>query len=60
MNPKKIILCPNPNRDHGMKTTKAAEKILHDLGFQTVVCSPFKDHGLPEQISKIIYEYAPW
>ena len=43
MNPKKIILCPNPNRDHGMKTTKAAEKILHDLGFQTVVCSPFKD-----------------
>ena len=26
-----------------MKTTKAAEKILHDLGFQTVVCSPFKD-----------------
>ena len=43
MNPKKIILCPNPTRDHGMKTTKAAEKILHDLGFQTVVCSPFKD-----------------
>ena len=43
MNPKKIILCPNPHRDHGMKTTKAAEKILHDLGFQTVVCSPFKD-----------------
>ena len=43
MNPKKIILCPNPNRDHGMKTTKAAEKILHNLGFQTVVCSPFKD-----------------
>lgn len=43
MNPKKIILCPNPNRDHGMKQPKAAEKILHDLGFQTVVCSPFKD-----------------
>ena len=43
MNTKKIILCPNPNRDHGMATTKAAEKILHELGFRTVVCSPFRD-----------------
>lgn len=43
MNTKKIILCPNPNRDHGMTTTKAAEKILHELGFRTVVCSPFRD-----------------
>ena len=43
MNPKKIILCPNPNRDHGMKATQAADKILRELGFQTVVCSPFKD-----------------
>lgn len=43
MNPKKIILCPNPNRDHGMLATKAADQILRNLGFQTVVCSPFKD-----------------
>lgn len=43
MNPKKIILCPNPSRDRGMVTTKAAEKILRELGFRTVVCSPFKD-----------------
>ncbi len=43
MNPKKIILCPNPNRDRGMKTTKRADKILREMGFQTVVCSPFKD-----------------
>ena len=28
MSPKKIILCPNPNRDQGMKTTRAAERIL--------------------------------
>ena len=28
MNPKKIILCPNPNRDQGMKATRTAEKIL--------------------------------
>lgn len=43
MSAKKIILCPNPSRDHGMKATRAAEKILHEIGFETVVCSPFKD-----------------
>ena len=43
MSQKKIILCPNPNRDRGMVTTKAAEKILHEMGFKTVVCSPFRD-----------------
>ena len=61
MNPKKIILCPNPDRDYGMNTTKAAEKILREMGFQTVVCSPFRDpcegafadytvHSLPQEI----------
>ena len=43
MNQKKIILCPNPNRDQGMATTKTAEKILREMGFRTVVCSPFKN-----------------
>lgn len=43
MSAKKIILCPNPNRDQGMTATRAAEKILRELGFHTVVCSPFKD-----------------
>ena len=43
MNQKKIILCPNPNRDQGMAATKTAEKILQEMGFRTVVCSPFKD-----------------
>ena len=37
---KRIILCPNPNRDPGMKATRAAEKILKEMGFSTVVCSP--------------------
>ena len=43
MNQKKIILCLNPNRDRGMEATRKAESILRELGFQTVVCSPFKD-----------------
>ncbi len=43
MEPKKIILCPNPDRDHGMRSTKAAVQLLEDMGFQTVICSPFRD-----------------
>ena len=40
---KKIILCPSPNRDRGMETTRRADAILRQMGFQTVVCPPFKD-----------------
>ena len=49
---KKIILCPNPNRDPGMKATREAERILKEIGYQIVICSPFRDrkkdafHGL--------------
>lgn len=27
-----------------MKATRATEAILHEIGFRTVVCSPFRDH----------------
>ncbi len=40
---KKIILCPNPNRDRDMKATVCAKTILEEEGFSTVVCSPFRD-----------------
>ena len=40
---KKITLCPNPSRDRGMVATKQAEGILREIGFETVVCAPFKD-----------------
>lgn len=43
MNPKKIILCPNPSRDYGMRATREADAILKEMGFQTVVCSPFRE-----------------
>ena len=42
---KKIILCPNPSRDQGMTATRRADSILQELGFRTVVCSPFKDQN---------------
>ncbi len=40
---RKIILCPNPSRDPGMAATRRADEILREMGFRTVVCSPFKD-----------------
>ena len=40
---KKIILCPNPSRDKEMTATRTAGAILREIGFQTVVCSPFRD-----------------
>ena len=43
MNAKKIILCPNPDRDTGMEATRQADRILREMGFRTVVCSPFRD-----------------
>ena len=43
MNPKKIILCPNPSRDYGMRATHEADAILQEMGFHTVVCSPFRE-----------------
>ena len=43
MESKTVILCPNPDRDHGMKATKASISLLQEIGFRTVVCSPFRD-----------------
>ena len=40
---KKIILCPNPSRDREMVSTRTAMRILEEMGFETVVCSPFRD-----------------
>lgn len=43
MERKRIILCPNPSRDREMRATKEARSILEEMGFQTVVCSPFRE-----------------
>ena len=47
MKPKKIVLCPNPSRDIDMTTTRQADDLLRELGFRTVVCSPFREAGRP-------------
>ena len=39
---KRVILCPNPGRDRELTATLRAEGILRELGFETVICSPFR------------------
>lgn len=38
----KAVLSPNPYRDRGLKTSKAAQRILEEHGIQTVICLPFE------------------
>ena len=38
----KAVLSPNPYRDRGLKTSKAAQKILEEQGIKTVICLPFE------------------
>lgn len=37
----KIVLCPNPYRDTGMRCTKRAADILTESGAEVVICLPF-------------------
>lgn len=41
----KVVLCPNPYRDRGMKAAQTAERILREAGCQTVMCLPFQVEG---------------
>jgi len=50
---KKIILCPNPYRDQGLKAASKAKSILEKQGIETVFCLPFrveKDLEFPADI----------
>lgn len=51
----KVVLSPNPYRDRGLKAALAAEKILRNVGVDTVMCLPFTVEGgnveLPKHIS---------
>ena len=37
----KVILSPNPYRDHGLKAAQSARQILQDCGVEVSVCLPF-------------------
>lgn len=43
----KIVLCPNPFRDRGLKIAQEAGRILHEAGANVVYCFPFSvDHAI--------------
>jgi len=37
----KVVLSPNPYRDHGLKAALSAERILQDCGVEVSICLPF-------------------
>lgn len=50
-----VILSPNPYRDKGLKAAQSAQKILEQLGVDTVMCLPFtldeaNQPGLPAHL----------
>lgn len=50
---KRVILTPNPYRDKGFQTVRAAQQILKDAGVDTRVCLPFdvdRTFDLPKDI----------
>ncbi len=47
---KKVILCPNPYRDHDMKAVKEAKTLLENMGMRTVICLPFQREGYGGQM----------
>ena len=53
----KIILCPNPFRDKGLKAAKNSERILRNAGVRTEICFPFP---VPEnRLSVIMASITP-
>lgn len=50
----KVVLSPNPYRDRGLKAAQAAEKILRNVGVETVMCLPFTVEGGNVELPKHI------
>jgi len=44
---KKVILCPNPYRDEGLRAAKEAGEILSEAGIRSVICLPFRMENVP-------------
>lgn len=51
----KVVLSPNPYRDRGLKAAQAAEKILRNVGVETVMCLPFQVDGSGVELPKHIW-----
>ena len=52
----KVVLSPNPYRDRGLKAAQAAQRILNNVGVESVFCLPFSvDHSNIELPKHIIF-----
>lgn len=50
---KRVILTPNPYRDKGFQTVRAAQQILRDAGIEPRICLPFevdRSYELPKDL----------
>ena len=50
---KNVILTPNPYRDKGFQTVRAAQRVLRDVGIEPKICLPFdvdRSFELPRDI----------
>lgn len=50
---KKVILCPNPYRDHELTVAKEAKRILDSVHCPNVVCVPFRNEEKPRATASI-------
>ena len=61
---KRIILAPNPYRDKGFHTARAAQQILREAGLETHLCLPFeveRSYELPRDLRFFRLERElPW
>ena len=50
---KKVVLCPNPYRDHHLQVTREVIRILQDVGISSVISLPFAQEAedLPKDLS---------
>ena len=50
---KKVVLCPNPYRDHGLYMTQKVREILTETGIESVISLPFQPEGdvLPKELT---------
>ena len=46
---KRVILCPNPSKDVGLKTSRRAKELLEAEGFEVLICPEFLD-GVPDDL----------
>lgn len=48
---KRVVLCPNPYKDRGLKVTRQAMSMLGNAGFEVKLCPEFMDEDVPVDLT---------